>query len=91
MDLQATSICITFGCYLLADLKETYENNPTLGSFEKQVSFTPAKWPDHPGSLSVKILSSESENLPLSPPFHVGKSKVVEYMLATRLHAGYTR
>jgi hypothetical protein len=86
-----SSICITLGCYLLADLKEQ-SNNAGLFSFEQQVACTSSKWPQKRGSLSLNIISAESkeENLPLSPPFQV--SGLLFLTQASKLaSSGYTQ
>jgi len=81
------SICITLGCYLVADLQRQSEKEE-LNTFEKQVSSAQPKWPQLPGSLSLTVVNAE-ENIPLSPPFHVSCSpttEIDEYTHFTRLH-----
>ncbi len=78
------SICITLGCYLVADLQRQSEKEE-LNTFEKQVSSAQPKWPQLPGSLSLTVVNAE-ENIPLSPPFHVSCSPTTEIDEQYSLH-----
>ena len=69
----AESLCLSLGCYSIADLREeSVQNNFT--ALEQKTSVARSYWPQR-GGLSMNVhFKNGREDLPLSPPFQVSAS-----------------
>ena len=64
------SICLSLGCYSIADLQEQSTRNKCT-TLEQQTSVGRSHWPQN-GGLSMNVqINNGREDLPLSPPFQV--------------------
>ena len=73
----AESLCLSLGCYSIADLhEESVKNNFT--TLEQKTSAVRSYWPQR-GGLSMNVqFKNGREDLPLSPPFQVSVAQPVK-------------
>ena len=71
------SLCLSLGCYSIADLQEeSVQNNFT--TLEQKTSVARSYWPQR-GGLSMNVqFKNGREDLPLSPPFQVTSDGLVD-------------